>query len=159
VKDAVAYLHTLSYVNQKRIGLVSHSMGALPFTKTMTLTPTIKTGVLMSPASDTIVMAADGEKMAKGLASMAVGKLSGATQETLSKDLIEVAKVTNPMELIQKIKAPIMVVVGSMDTVTPPDACKTLYDKAAEPKMWVVIEGADHGFSEHRDTPNQGGYR
>ena len=61
-KDAVAYLRTLPYVDPKRVGLVSHSMGALPLSKTMSLDPTIKTGVLMSPASDTETMAAK-EKM------------------------------------------------------------------------------------------------
>jgi esterase/lipase len=125
-------------------------MGALPLTKTMSLDPTVKTGVLMSPASDTGAMAAGGEETAKRLASAATGKLSGTTQETLLKDLKEVAKATNPMELIQKIKAPLMVVVGSKDNVTPPEACKRLYDKAGEPKKWIVIEGADHGYSEHR---------
>ncbi len=149
-KDAVAYLRTLPYVDPKRVGLVSHSMGALPLTKTMSLDPTVKTGVLMSPASDTGAIAAGGEKTAKRLASMAPGKLSGATQETLLKDLKEVAKATNPMMLIPKIKAPLMVVVGSMDNVTPPDACQRLFDKAKEPKRWVVIEGADHSYSEHR---------
>jgi pimeloyl-ACP methyl ester carboxylesterase len=51
-KDAVAYLRTLPYVDPKRVGLVSHSMGALPLTKTMSLDPTVKTGGFMSPASD-----------------------------------------------------------------------------------------------------------
>jgi dipeptidyl aminopeptidase/acylaminoacyl peptidase len=127
-------------------------MGALPLSKTMSLDPTIKTGVLMSPASDTVTMAAK-EKMdgtAKRLAAMAEGKLKGATYESLMKDLEWVAKNTNPIELAPKIKAPIMVVVGSNDTVTPPEACKKLYEAAKEPKKWVLIDGADHGYSEHR---------
>jgi dipeptidyl aminopeptidase/acylaminoacyl peptidase len=151
-RDAVAYLRTLSYVDPERIGLVSHSMGALPLTKTMSLDPTIKTGVLMSPASDTGIM---GDKArivetSKRLAEMAVGKLSGVTQESLLKDLKDVAKETNPIELVPKIRAPLMVVMGSMDNVTPPDACRRLFDAAKEPKRWVLIEGADHGYSEHR---------
>ena len=149
-KDAVAYLRTLPYVDPERVGLVSHSMGALPLTKTMSLDQTIKTGVLMSPASDTSAMAAGSEETAKRLASMAVGKLNGAIQETLLKDLNDVSKATNPIMLVPKIKAPLMVVVGSMDNVTPPEACKRLYDAAREPKKWVLIEGADHGYSEHR---------
>lgn len=151
-RDAVAYMRTLPYVDPERVGLVSHSMGALPLTKTMSLDPTIKTGVLMSPASDTGAM---GDKArvvetSKRLAEMAVGKLNGATQESLLKDLKDVAKETNPIELVPKIKAPLMVVVGSMDNVTPPDACRRLFDAAREPKRWVLIEGADHGYSEHR---------
>ncbi|MCX6649140.1 MAG: alpha/beta hydrolase [Candidatus Bathyarchaeota archaeon] len=149
-KDAVAYLRTLTYVDPKRVGLVSHSMGALPLSKTMSIDPTIKTGVLMSPASDTRAMASKVEENAKRLAAMAEGKLTGVTYESMMKDLGEVSKATNPVELVKKIKAPIMVVVGSKDNVTPPEACKRVYDAANEPKKWVLIEGADHGFSEHR---------
>ena len=151
-KDAVAYLRSLPYVDPKRVGLVSHSMGALPLSKSMSLDPIIKTGVLMSPASDSAAMAARDkiEGTAKRFAAMAEGKLKGATSESLTKDLEWVAKNTNPVELVTKIKAPIMVVVGSNDTVTPPDACRRLYEAAKEPKKWVIIEGADHGYSEHR---------
>ncbi len=149
-RDAVAYLRTLPYVDPGRVGLISHSMGALPLTKTMSLDPTIRTGVLMSPASDTSAFAAGGEDTAKRLASMAVGKLEGATQESLLRDMKVVAKNTNPMTLIAKIRAPLMVVVGTMDSVTPPEACRRLFDAAAEPKRWLLVEGADHGFSEHR---------
>jgi len=146
--DAVAFLRSLPFVDPDRVGLVSHSMGALPLTKTMSLDQTIKTGVLMSPASDTRGMAS--EETAKRLASMVEGKLTGATEKTLLKDLKEVAKSTNPVELAAKIKAPIMIIVGSKDTVTPPEACRRVYEAANEPKKWVLVEGADHGFSEHR---------
>ena len=149
-RDAVAYLRSLPYVDPKRVGLVSHSMGALPLTKTMSLDPTIKTGVLMSPAADSSALADKAEATAKRLASMAEGKLVGATVESLMKDLMEVPRTTNPIALVSKIAAPLMVVVGSMDNVTPPEACRRLYDAAREPKKWVLIEGADHGFSEHR---------
>ncbi len=151
-KDAAAYLRSLPYVDPKRVGLVSHSMGALPLSKTMSLDPTIKTGVLMSPASDSAAMAARDkiEGTATRLAAMAEGTLKGTTSESLTKDLEWVANNTNPVELVPKIKVPIMVVVGSNDTVTPPDACRRLYDAAKEPKKWVIIEGADHGYSEHR---------
>ena len=35
VRDAVAYLKTLPYVDPRRVGLISHSMGALPLSKVM----------------------------------------------------------------------------------------------------------------------------
>jgi dipeptidyl aminopeptidase/acylaminoacyl peptidase len=151
-KDAITYLRSLPYIDPKRVGLISHSMGALPLSKTMSQDQTIKTGVLMSPATDTVTMAAKDrlEGSAKRLANMAEGKLKDATVESLLKDLEEVAKTTNPIKLAPKIIAPIMVVVGSKDNVTPPEACKKLYEAANEPKKWVLIEGADHGFSEHR---------
>ena len=51
---------------------------------------------------------------------------------------------------IASIKAPLMVIVGSLDDVTTPDTCKALYEKATQPKKWVLVEGADHSFTEHR---------
>jgi dienelactone hydrolase len=149
-KSAVAYLRKLSFVDPERIGLVSHSMGALPLTKTMSVDRLIKTGVLMSPAADSLTLAEGGEERAKRFASMAVGKLSGATKESLLKDFGQVAKDTNPMTLVPLIKAPVMVIVGAEDTVTPPAACRRLFEAANEPKAWLEIDGADHGYSEHR---------
>jgi len=52
--------------------------------------------------------------------------------------------------LIVGIKSPLRVVVGSNDDVTPPELCKAFYDGAREPKKWVLVEGADHSFNEHR---------
>jgi fermentation-respiration switch protein FrsA (DUF1100 family) len=43
-----------------------------------------------------------------------------------------------------------MVVVGSNDKITPPDLCKLLYEEANEPKEWLLIEGANHEYSEHK---------
>jgi pimeloyl-ACP methyl ester carboxylesterase len=70
--------------------------------------------------------------------------------DQLRADLKEVTGSGNPVNLISSVKAPAMIVVGTEDEVTPPDLCKVLYNKAHEPKKWVLVEGADHGFSEHR---------
>jgi pimeloyl-ACP methyl ester carboxylesterase len=80
------------------------------------------------------------------------GKLAGVSKEKFMKDIPRVAEATNPIDLVKKIKAPMMVIVGSKDTVTTPASCKRLYEAANEPKRWLEIEGADHGFSEHVDT-------
>ena len=152
VRDAVAYLKARPFVDPRRVGLISHSMGALPLAKAMSLDPSIKTGVLMAPVADVeVLMARRGkEGTAKRYASMAEGKLNGATYESLLKDLEEVSKTTNPVDLAPEIKAPIIVIVGSKDEDTPPEMCRKFYQAAGEPKKWVQIEGADHSFSEHR---------
>lgn len=56
----------------------------------------------------------------------------------------------NPIDVIKEVKAPLLFVVGSNDALTPPDMCRWLYEAANEAKRWVLIEGADHGFSNHR---------
>jgi dipeptidyl aminopeptidase/acylaminoacyl peptidase len=150
-QDAVAYLRTLKYVDQKRIGLVSHSMGTLPLTKTMSLDPTIKTGILLAPADITALASKD---MIEGTAwwftETAKGRLTGVTVESVATDLAEVLKRTNPVKLVPKIKAPLMVVVGTNDTRTTPELCRRVYEVANEPKKWALVEGADHDFSDHR---------
>lgn len=151
-RDAVSYLKGLPYVDQSRVGLISHRMGALPLSKTMSLDPSIKIGILMAPAVEIGVHTAKrtSEETAKRLAAMAEGKLTGATFESLLKDLEEVAKTTNPVDLAPKIKAPLMVIVGSKDEVTPPEVCRRFYEVAGGSKKWLQVEGADHSFSEHR---------
>ncbi|OGD60677.1 hypothetical protein A3K78_03620 [Candidatus Bathyarchaeota archaeon RBG_13_52_12] len=150
-QDAVAYLRALKDVDPKRVGLVSHSMGALPLTKTMSLDPTIKTGILISPADITALAANDTiEGTAWWFTETAKGRLTGVTVEGMTAGLAEALKRTNPVKLVPKIKAPIMVIVGTNDTRSPPELCRRVYEAANEPKKWALVEGADHDFSDHR---------
>jgi dipeptidyl aminopeptidase/acylaminoacyl peptidase len=151
-RDAVAYLRTQPCVDPERIGLVSHSMGALPLVKRLSLDATIKTAALMSPVSD-ISLWTSGDAMETVIPHFiesAKGKLDGMTADQLRIDLRDVTESGNPIDLIGIAKAPILVIVGSEDEVTPPELCKLLYDKAREPKKWVLVDKADHGYSEHR---------
>ena len=151
-RDAVAYLRTQPCVDPERIGLVSHSMGALPLVKRLSLDSTIKTAALMSPVSD-INLWTSGDAMETVIPHFiesAKGKLDGMTADQLRIDLRDVTESGNPIDLIGIAKAPILVIVGSEDDVTPPELCKLLYDNAREPKKWVLVDKADHGYSEHR---------
>ena len=151
-RDAVAFLRELPCVDPDRVGLVSHSMGALPQTKRMSLDPTIKTGVMMAPVSDIGLWTRGDtlETVVRSFIESAKGKLEGMTPDQVRADLREVTEMGNPVKLIGEVRAPIIMLVGTSDEVTPPELCKILYDKAREPKKWVLIEGADHSFSEHR---------
>ncbi len=151
-RDAVKYLRGLPYVKPDRIGLVSHSMGALPLTKVMATDQAIKTGVLMSPAADfkEIIATRGLEGFADGLMSNSQGKLAGVTRDGILADIPKVAETTNPVDNIRLVKSPVMIIVGSEDDVTPPPLCRRLYEAANQPKKWLEIEGADHSYSEHR---------
>jgi dipeptidyl aminopeptidase/acylaminoacyl peptidase len=151
-RDAVAFLREQPCVDPNSIGLVSHSMGALPLTKLMSLDSTIKTGVMIAPVSDIGLWTGGDmlETVVRSFIESARGKLEGMTPDQVRADLREVTKTGNPVKLIGDVKSPIMMLVGTSDEVTPPEVCKILYDKAREPKRWVLIQGADHSFSEHR---------
>jgi len=151
-RDAVAFLREQPCVDPDRVGLVSHSMGALPLAKRMSLDPTIKTGVMMAPVSDISLWTSEDvlETVVRSFIESAKGKLEGMTPDQVRADLREVTEMENPLKLIGEVKAPIMILVGTSDDVMPPELCKIFYDKAREPKKLVLIEGADHSFSEHR---------
>jgi dipeptidyl aminopeptidase/acylaminoacyl peptidase len=144
-RDAVAYLRTQPCVNPERVGLISHSMGALPLVKRLSLDSTIKTAALMSPVSDISLWTSGDalETVIPYFIESAKGKLEGMTADQLRVDLREVTETGNPIDMIG-------IVVGSEDDVTPPELCKMLYEKVREPKKWVLVDKADHGYSEHR---------
>jgi len=151
-RDALTYIRGLPYVDTARVGLVSHSMGAVPLTKVMATDPTVKAGALMAPVAD-ISLWTQGdalETVIPHFLSSAKGKLEGLTADQLRADLKEMERIGNPVDLVKDVHAPLLIVVGSRDEVSPPDVVKAFYDAANEPKRWVRIEGADHAFSEHR---------
>ncbi len=149
---AVEYLRGLNFVDPNRVGLVSHSMGAVPLTKCLSLDPSLKTGVLMAPASDLKPWSEEPylDNIVPVFLKMAEGKLAGWTEEKLRQDVKVAASELNPVETVRKVHAPLMVVLGTNDAVTVPSDIRRLYEAANEPKKLVEIEGADHGFSEHR---------
>jgi alpha-beta hydrolase superfamily lysophospholipase len=151
-KDAVKYLKSLSFVDTERVGLVSHSMGAVPLSNVMSKDKSIKAGVLMSPASDIAKWLAPEaiDNIFKVFLGMAQGKLAYGDESEYKKSMIDAGHKLNPMDKIADIEAPILVIVGSADNVTVPDDCKALYEKATPPKSWSLVDGADHGYSEHR---------
>lgn len=149
---AVKYLRDLDSVDPDRVGLIALSMGAMPLTKCMSVDPSIKTGVLMSPASDLKPWSQEQylDNIVPVFLKSAEGKLSGWTEEKLRLDVMEAASELNPIETVRKIHAPLMVVLGTNDTLTTPPEIRRLYEAANEPKKLVEIMDANHEFSEHR---------
>ena len=150
--SALDWMLEKPYTDTSRVALISHSMGALPLTNLMSVDGRVKTGVLMAPASDTAPWL--GESVVDNLftvfRAMSEGKLATGDDSEYKADMVDAAKNLNPMDRVADIKAPIMIIVGSSDDITKPETCKALYEKATEPKRWVLLDGADHSFTEHR---------
>ena len=151
-RDAAGFLSSLEFVDPERIGLIGHSMGAIPLSKNLVENPRLKTGVLISPVADisTWTFRESMQIIVPRLLGMGQGKLRGLSEEKILKELPMVAEKLNPIEMIKSVKSPIMVIAGSNDSETPPEMCRLLYEEAKSTKSWVLIEGADHIFSEHR---------
>ena len=47
-------------------------------------------------------------------------------------------------ERIVRTRAPVLVVHGSEDQLIPPELGRALFDRAPEPKRWVLVEGGTH---------------
>jgi len=47
-------------------------------------------------------------------------------------------------ELIDAVRAPILVVAGSEDSIVPTGQSRALYERAREPKTLLIVPGADH---------------
>ncbi|WP_088284809.1 alpha/beta hydrolase [Ideonella sp. A 288] len=64
-------------------------------------------------------------------------------------------------ERIARVRAPVLVVHGSEDRLIPHDLGRALFDRAAEPKRFVLVEGGSHhntnavGLSQYRDAVGQ----
>ena len=151
-KDAVKYLKSLTYIDPKRVGLVSHSLGSIPVVKLLSRDKTIKTSALLAPLTD-VSFWTFGDWLdinVPHFIESAKGKLEGISSNQIREDLNKIALSDNPINLVTQIKTPTLLVVGSEDDVVPAELCRLFYDKLQNTKKWQLIDGADHTFSEHR---------
>lgn len=59
---------------------------------------------------------------------------------------IEDARRYNALETISDIHCPILFVVGEKDDKVPNNVTKKLFDKANEPKEWILIKDMEHKY-------------
>ena len=151
-RDAVEFLRSQPFVDRSRVGLIGHSMGALPLSRRLSVDRRLKAGALISPVADISSWAFDEvrDRIVPNWMRMGEGKLSGLNPDLIKSELPWLVENMNPIETIKEVKAPILVIAGTNDQITFPELCRALYDESNEPKRWHLIEGADHTFSEHR---------
>ncbi|RJS89878.1 alpha/beta fold hydrolase [Candidatus Bathyarchaeota archaeon] len=151
-RDAIKFLASQPFVDPERLGLIGYSMGAVPTAKRLSEDPRLKVGVFISPAADLRPLASERvlETIVPVFLNMGKGKLRGLSADLLRSELPWVLANLNPVEVIRDVRVPIMVVAGSKDNLTPPETCRALYEAVSGPKKWILIEGADHDYMEHR---------
>jgi pimeloyl-ACP methyl ester carboxylesterase len=52
----------------------------------------------------------------------------------------------NVLDEIQKLHTPLLLVAGELDTLIPPEEIKSVFDKANEPKKFIIIPGVGHDY-------------
>jgi len=151
-RDAIEFLRSRPFVDSGRVGVIGHSMGAVPASKRLSADPKLKTGVFMAPAAGFAARVSKEhvDQYVERLMSMGEGKLNALSEDVLRSDLLWLAENLDPKDVIRSVKVPLLFIVGSNDTATTPEACRLLYENANQPKHFILIDGADHIFSEHK---------
>ncbi len=151
-RDAIEYLMSSPFVDPDRVGVVGYSLGGIPLAARLASDPRLRTGVFLSAVGDLSILATGEmlEAVVSRFIKMGEGKLRALEAEGLMAELPWVLEHQNPVDLIKGVKVPVFIVVGSEDQEFPPELCRFLFEAANEPKEWLLIEGADHGYSEHR---------
>jgi len=150
-RDALSHLKGLPYVDPDRVGVIGYSLGTLPAVVTLR-EGSVKAGVFMSPFADLGMLAPDEaiDYVASAYFESGKGKLNAPGVESFRDAIVWVREERNPLVLIKEVEVPVLFVVGSDDNLLPPEHSETLYGVANEPKKRVVIEGANHLYSDHR---------
>lgn len=150
-RDALRHLKGLPYVDPDRVGIMGYSMGTLPTVVTLG-EGVVKAGAFMSPFADYGMLVPDEavDYVASVNFESGKGKLNAPGVESYKDDINWVREERNPLILIKKVDVPVLFVVGSADKLLPPEHSEALYEAANEPKRRVVIEGANHLYSDHR---------
>jgi len=65
---------------------------------------------------------------------------------TVPFSFIQDARQYNALDYIQKVRCPVLFVVGEADDKVPPAASRRLFDAANEPKAWRQIPGMQHKY-------------
>jgi dienelactone hydrolase len=150
-RDALRHLKGLPYVDPDRVGVIGYSLGTLPAVVTMG-EGLVKAGAFMSPFADYGMLAPD--EVVDYAASVNFeagrGKLNAPSVESYRDDIVWVREERNILTLIKGVEVPVLFVVGSADKLLPPEHSEALYEAANEPKKRVVIEAANHLYSDHR---------
>jgi len=77
--------------------------------------------------------------------------LSGTSGGELMSQHRALGKTRNPVDVIGDLgSTPVLIVHGSADDVVPVEQARALYQASSGLDDLVVIEGADHAFSQHR---------
>jgi len=150
-RDALRHLKGLPYVDPDRVGIIGYSLGTLPAAVTLG-EGVVKVGVFMSPFADYGMLVPEEmiDYVASATFASGKGKLNVPSVESQKDSIVWVLKERNPLNLIKEVDVPVLFVVGSADKLLPPEHSKALSEAAHEPKKRVVIEGANHLYSDHR---------
>ena len=142
------FIKSQSKVNSSRIGILGQSFGTAV---TITLEPKVKCLVMMSsvahPKETFIKLFGDGYNL-NGISTKVK---SNGTISKVKPQFWKDFENHKLLESIKNIRSPILFINGEKDDKVPLSEMEAYFEDANEPKEKIIIEGADHGLSPHRD--------
>lgn len=150
-ESVYSYLKSLSYVEKVRICIVGHSMGAMLVVLFAAKHPEIKASVSVSPPYNL-----ETHYRMKGIWSewKEKGYLEKENNGKIVKipwAFLEDARQYNALEEVNRVKSPILFILGTRDVNVLPEETEELYKKANEPKELFVVDGMDHFYKKFPD--------
>ena len=62
----------------------------------------------------------------------------------------EDAKKYSALESVSKVKVPLFLIAGGQDTLIPPESIKEIYNKANQPKEFILLKEVGHDFRKNK---------
>jgi dipeptidyl aminopeptidase/acylaminoacyl peptidase len=147
VKSAIDTIQARPDVDPDKIIAVGHSMGSYAAVVTAAQDSRIKAVVAISGSGDLRMSPPPERKRTENTLQF----LSGITFEDFVAQRRVQAEKLNPFDHVAKISPrPILIIHGTEDAIVKPEQAKILYERAKRPKRLVLIEDADHVYTDQR---------
>lgn len=146
---ALKFLRQDPQVSSKRVMILGYSMGGWVALNMAAKDKRIRAVAALAPmAGAQEWLNADSRRKVFELVSI----LDFKSKYFLWNDFKKAISTQNPLDSIHKISPrPVLFVHGTKDDLLPLSLSQRLYQQAGRPKRLIVIGGADHGFTEHRE--------
>ena len=149
VRSAADYLSAAPFpgIDPARLAVIGHSMGGVAAIEAAATDDRLRAVVTIgAPARLSDFGRLDDSELEREFT-----RFLAVTPAEFRRQLAGRASRPGPADLISAISPrPVLIVHGGADEWVPPAAGHELYARAAEPKEYAEIDGADHSISWHR---------
>ena len=151
IEDTRAALRALRRdpgVDCRRVGIMGFSMGGWAAINVAALDRGVAAVCAMAPMSgDSQWRDARSREKVYELASV----LEYGSKAALWREFKDVVLGCDPARVVGRIAPrPLLLLHGSQDELLPCALSRDLFERAGAPKRLAIIDGADHGFTDHR---------
>jgi dipeptidyl aminopeptidase/acylaminoacyl peptidase len=153
VRAALDFLSSGRYlqVDPDRLVLVGHSFGGWAAVLTVAADPRPRGVAVYGAVTDPATLQFSTTSAVAYAAAEFVPWLKGITAEEFVAQVEELDEAYYPIEQVWRIAPrPLLVVHGGADETVPLEQGQALFERAREPREFVLVPEANHAFSWHR---------